>query len=250
MSAGPRRPLHEAKEAAAEFGAKLLEKGLVIQICGSIRRKCVDVGDIDIIYRDSEPANHPTPAATIMAELADSLDRGGDRMAFGEWRGWKINLFWIPEESWAAGLLFATGSGDLNKRMRTIAKSHGFLLNQYGLYRAITAQSVKLNGLSQNNRVPVTNTEQGIFDVLGLPYLPPENRSWKQGADPSMIGGKAIQPPIPVRTTVKSSDGSTVYSLEVDEDGNAKCSCPGFRHRGNCKHLAHVLATWRNLNGR
>ncbi len=40
---------------------------------------------------------------------------------------------------------------------------------------------------------------------------------------------------------VPSSDGVTLYSLKRDGFG-WHCSCPGFRHRGRCKHVAGVVA--------
>lgn len=42
------------------------------------------------------------------------------------------------------------------------------------------------------------------------------------------------------RTEVEGSKGN-IYVVSV-KDGDAECTCPGFKYRGHCKHLAMVDA--------
>ncbi|GIW55019.1 MAG: hypothetical protein KatS3mg082_1423 [Nitrospiraceae bacterium] len=49
---------------------------------------------------------------------------------------------------------------------------------------------------------------------------------------------------------VPSSDGTKEYRVIVDPKyGDAvSCTCPGFRYRGRCVHLAVAEKAWRDAN--
>ena len=44
------------------------------------------------------------------------------------------------------------------------------------------------------------------------------------------------EPPAPEQITVQGSKGETYYLTE--EDGQWSCTCPGFKYRGQCRHVA------------
>jgi hypothetical protein len=50
---------------------------------------------------------------------------------------------------------------------------------------------------------------------------------------------------------IDASDGESRYLMHVDADGiGRRCSCPGFAHRGKCRHLKTastraIVAAWR-----
>jgi DNA polymerase/3'-5' exonuclease PolX len=60
-----------------------------------------------------------------------------------------------------------TGSGDFNQKMRLHAKSLGYKLSEYGL--------VKEDKTGKQTHI-ITKSEQDIFEVLLLKYIPPESR--------------------------------------------------------------------------
>ena len=72
------------------------------------------------------------------------------------------DFFTPPEGSWAAYLLYATGSKQFNKQMRGIAKNKGYKLNQHGIYK---------------DKLIETNTEADIFEILNMPFIEPYKRS-------------------------------------------------------------------------
>lgn len=74
----------------------------------------------------------------------------------------KLDIFLTTRDSWMYTLLFATGSGKFNVRMRAVAKKKGYCLNQYGLYRS--GKKVPLKG------------EKELFALLGISYLSPSQR--------------------------------------------------------------------------
>lgn len=77
----------------------------------------------------------------------------------------RIDIRFIPYESYYTAILYFTGSSTLNKQMRKIADSLGYTLNEYGLYDNI------------NKKQFIINSEKDVFDELGLDYLSPEQRS-------------------------------------------------------------------------
>jgi len=54
-----------------------------------------------------------------------------------------------------------------------------------------------------------------------------------------------FQPRILGRVESKSKPG-TFQIVHVDGKGNVKCSCPGFRYRGHCRHIDIVCGGQKN----
>ncbi len=136
-----------------------------VMVAGSYRRKSVDVSDLDVIVL----AHGRTKMKGVLKRIREVLDievsRGGDLMMSGTWGGLEIQ-FWgtTKKQEWGAMQLFATGSGQLNKILRSLAKRKGMKLNRYGLYDRDSGK--RLAG----------STEHEIFDALGLDYIEPHHR--------------------------------------------------------------------------
>lgn len=81
----------------------------------------------------------------------------------------KADIFLTRPDEYIFALLFATGSGKFNVRMRKLAKIRGYLLNQRGLYKKTTDKS----GILQ--LVPIKN-EREVFQLLNMRYLVPKDR--------------------------------------------------------------------------
>lgn len=79
----------------------------------------------------------------------------------------RLDIRFMPYESYYTAILYFTGPGDFNRRMRQTAIDQGFMLNEYGLY--VVDNQVK------KKKIPI-NSEKDVFDALGLEYLEPENR--------------------------------------------------------------------------
>lgn len=78
----------------------------------------------------------------------------------------KVDIFITEPDEYIFALLFATGSGMFNVRMRAVAKKRGLLLNQRGVYRKVG---------DKLEQIPV-KTEKEIFEVVGVTYREPKNR--------------------------------------------------------------------------
>ena len=77
----------------------------------------------------------------------------------------RIDIRFVPFQSYHSALLYFTGSFQLNRQMRQIAKKLGYKLNEYGLYN------------KNNNEKLNTPDEKSIFNFLEMDYLNPINRN-------------------------------------------------------------------------
>ena len=159
-------------------------------ICGSYRRQKEFVGDIDFIITD--PRNRSirgfyprlitkqqTEKYTIyfkdfllklqnigfLIEFLTGEDVKTKFMGIFKYNNiiGRIDIRYIPYDSYYYALLYFTGNKDFNRNMRMVAISHGYKLNEYGLYK--------------NNKSFKVNSEKEIFDLLGLEYVQPEKRT-------------------------------------------------------------------------
>jgi DNA polymerase beta len=79
----------------------------------------------------------------------------------------KIDIFLSNTDDYIFALLFATGSGLFNIRMRSLAKKKGYLLNHRGLYKKISDTVLE--------KIPV-KSETEIFRILNMTYKVPTDR--------------------------------------------------------------------------
>jgi DNA polymerase (family X) len=131
------------------------------EIAGSYRRGRDTVGDLDLLVSCRRGA------AAIQAlkryEDLRELTAAGTTKASGVLRnGLQVDVRVVPPASFGTALHYFTGSRDHNIHMRRRAQQRGCKLNEYGLFRG-------------TKRVAGA-TEEELFAVLGLPWIPPELR--------------------------------------------------------------------------
>lgn len=168
---------------------KLVDKKLEFTICGSYRRLRPTSNDIDVLlyhpkiktklqlYNQGEN-NYLHQFIKILKKdkflLGDITDKDYEikYMGYCKYKNKKdypvrrIDIRYVPYDSLASSLLYFTGSGDFNKKMRRLAEQLGYRLNEYGLYKISDKKKVRIQ----------INSEKDVFDKLGMEYLPPEKR--------------------------------------------------------------------------
>ena len=75
----------------------------------------------------------------------------------------RIDIRYIPYDSYYSALLYFTGSAELNKKMRIIAKNKGYKLSEYGLFKD---DGTKLD----------IKSEEDMFKKLNMDYIEPKFR--------------------------------------------------------------------------
>ncbi len=153
-----------ALNTARDVCRKLEETGLFTQLncAGSLRRGKETVGDLDLLGVSSKP-ERAARAFVEFPEVAQVLARGVKRSSVRLSEGLQVDLRLVPRESFGAALQYFTGSKEHNVRLRERAANSGLKLNEYGLSGE---DEVALAG----------EDEEGIYEALGLEFIPPELR--------------------------------------------------------------------------
>jgi DNA polymerase (family 10) len=135
-----------------------------VKAAGSLRRGKETVGDLDLLA--TGPGAHETlEHFTKHVKVQEVLARGGNKSSirFGM-EGIQVDLRTLPASSYGAALQYFSGSKEHNVHLRQRALKMGLTLNEYGLS--------ELDG----GAVVASETEEEIYETLGLAWVPPELR--------------------------------------------------------------------------
>ena len=162
--------------------------GIILTIAGSYRRQKPTSNDIDILISargiDTQK-NYKKIERNILTEFLTRLkkrkilvDNLTDFNNNTKYMGFsklprkpvrRLDVRFVPYESYFYALLYFTGSYQLNREMRILAKQKGYKLNEYGLFKILE------NGKISRSRIKV-NSEEDIFKKLNMDYLQPNER--------------------------------------------------------------------------
>ena len=180
---------------------------------GSLRRGAETSGDIDILATGA----HPQVMGTFTTyRLVDRILANGDtKSSILLWGGIQADLRLVPPESRGAAMQYFTGSKAHNIAMRDRAISHGYKLNEYGLFRLSDGASV------------AGRTELAIYEALGLAIVPPELREGRgeldaaeQRALPALVSLDDIRGDLHAHTTATDGrDDIEAMALAAREAG-------------------------------
>jgi DNA polymerase/3'-5' exonuclease PolX len=171
----------EAHEATLLSHKPAALEGVIV---GSYRRGRPDSGDIDMMI---SPKDEFTDGPLALANYVATLRAAGylkEILALGPHKclaisqlpgkpARRLDLLVTPPTSFAASVLYFTGSDGFNVAMRQVAKDKGFTLNEHGLMR--TATKVMVDGLK---------CERDIFTALGLQWKEPAERTGPEAVAP------------------------------------------------------------------
>ncbi|XP_050371844.1 DNA polymerase lambda-like [Argentina anserina] len=193
-----RIPRHEAQEMELllqKAGEDVLP-GVVVVCGGSYRRGKATCGDLDIVITHPDGNSHKGFLPKYVNHLKDmkflredlvfvthseeGTDSGVDTY-FGlctypgrELRH-RIDFKVYPREIYAFGLIAWTGNDVLNRRLRLLAESKGFRLDDTGLFPATHGSGGK-RGAKAGASLKF-DAEKEVFDFLGFPWLEPHQRN-------------------------------------------------------------------------
>ncbi len=246
-----RRLLAEAHDTAADLVSALREHAPDAEIVpvGSLRRGCETCGDLDILAAGAPP---DLMAAFTSYKLVERVIAHGDTkssvLLFG---GFQADLRLVPRESLGAALQYFTGSKAHNIALRDRAIQHGFKLNEYGLYR-------------EDNTVVAGATEEGIYEALGLAFVPPELRenrgefaAAEAGTLPRLITPADIRGDLHMHTTAtdgradvetmaRAARDSGLSYIAIADHSQSLAMANGLDEHRALEHARRI----RELNGR
>lgn len=182
-----RIPLRYAEDIAAWFEDRFAPACERTQICGSIRRKKPDIGDIEILVvpRVTETGDglfgdpvQTRPIDAVIAALVQE-DRLKPVKGWHHGKDWKYAQFLIPHdgikldlftanvESWGVQLAIRTGPADFSYRLVNPRIKDGYLLPY---------QRVKDGRLWYKDEPLETREEEQLFEALAMEFIKPEER--------------------------------------------------------------------------
>jgi DNA polymerase beta len=175
----PRDEITEVQEYLLEVLYNISLK-LFGTVCGSYRRQLSTSGDVDFIIIHSDMITKNDTIKINFLEIfvkkliestfiIDSLTGTNVHTKYMGIYKWKksplrrIDIRYIPYESYYSATLYFTGPKDFNRKMRQLAINNGYVLNEYGLFK--------------NDKMFKVESEKEIFDLLDLEYVTPDKRN-------------------------------------------------------------------------
>jgi DNA polymerase/3'-5' exonuclease PolX len=161
-----------------EFYKNIIENipDLEMTITGSFRREAPNSGDIDILV--SSKTNQKTLFKTFVNSLIscgyliDTLAYGDKKyMGYGSLSEYyniprRIDIIYCEPDEYPFTILYFTGSGPFNVKMREYASKLGYKLNEKGLFDLSTNKNISYN----------FKCERDIFEFLKISFVEPKYR--------------------------------------------------------------------------
>jgi DNA polymerase (family X) len=144
---------------------------------GSLRRMRDTIGDVDILAAAEDSA--PLMAAFAALPQVDRvIARGETKTSIRTATGLQVDLRVVPPAAWGAALQYFTGSQAHNIRIREIAVRKKLKLSEYGLFGERRPGSIPTSSMerAESNELIVSETEEEVYERLGLPWIPPPMR--------------------------------------------------------------------------
>jgi DNA ligase (NAD+) len=174
----PRAEIEEYKKIfTTEFHKQTASEPGKMEIVGSYRRGAESSGDIDVIITSTNPAifkNFVDDLIKIKV-IQEVLSRGPTKCLViakipGHTISRRVDFLYTSPEEFPFAILYFTGSKIFNTVMRHEALAKDLTMNEHGLYSLISKKKGEKVG-------HVFNSEQDIFDYLGLEYKAPHERT-------------------------------------------------------------------------
>lgn len=132
-----------------------------ISPAGSLRRWKETIGDIDILVTGKDHKKI-VETFTQYPKAEQVLSAGETKSSIIVEDGVQVDIRIVDRKSYGTALQYFTGSKAHNVRLRSIAVSKKWKLNEYGLF--------------EEDKTIAGETEEDIYKALGLQWIPPELR--------------------------------------------------------------------------
>lgn len=220
-----------------------------VTIAGSYRRHRESVGDLDILIT-SDSAHEVMNRLVQYDNVAKILAQGSTRATVILHSGLQVDIRVVTEESYGAALLYFTGSKSHNIALRKLAQAQGIKINEYGVFK--------------NSKQLAGQSEEEIYQLLNMDYIPPELREGKGEIQaaldkkiPKLISLQDLQGDLHVHSEASDGSASLEAMAEAAKTRGLKyiaitdhSARMGITHGLNTKRLAQQMDAIDRLNGK
>lgn len=137
------------------------------EAAGSYRRKKETVGDLDVLAI-SDAGQEVISKFVEYEDVEEVISQGETRSTVVFKSGLHVDIRVVKERSYGAALLYFTGSKQHNITLRNMALEKGLKINEYGVWDT-TGESPEQDRIAGE-------TEEEIYGLFDLPWIPPELR--------------------------------------------------------------------------
>jgi DNA polymerase (family 10) len=217
---------------------------------GSVRRGCETCGDIDILAVGGDVTLMDLFLAHPRVERV--LGHGDTKASVRLQGGYQADLRLVPADSRGAAMQYFTGSKAHNIVVRDRAVQRGLKLNEYGLFEL------------EGDRRVAGETEEGIYEALGMSWVAPELRENRGEIDaaarqalPPLVSAADLRGDLHMHTT--ATDGRDDIAamaaaahrlghqyIAITDHSKAMAMANGLDEHRALEHAARIRA----LNGR
>jgi DNA polymerase (family 10) len=197
-------------------------------VAGSYRRRKETVGDLDILATSEEGAK-AIERFVEYEDVEEVVSEGETRSTVVLRSGMQVDLRVVPRESYGAALLYFTGSKSHNIALRNMALEQDLKINEYGVF--------------QGEDQIAGETEEEIYGIFDLPYIPPELRENRgeleaasKGQLPQMITLEDLQGDLQSHTKASDGNASLKEMAQAAQDR-------GYEYLAITDHSKYVAVT-------
>jgi DNA polymerase (family 10) len=220
---------------------------------GSLRRRAETCGDLDILAVGATSAVMTT--FTELPQVTRVLGHGDTKSSVLLDAGLQADLRLVGPDQKGAALQYFTGSKAHNIQLRDRAMARGLRLNEYGLTRL------------EDGAVIAGADEEGIYEALGLAWVPPELRELRgefEAAErrtlPALISRSDLKGDLhshtnetdgkeDLETMARAARARGHEYLAVTDHSQALAMANGLDERRTLAHAAKIRALNEHLDG-
>lgn len=231
----PREEIDEYKSVFERIigGPAVIGRHPVLEIVGSYRRGSPFSGDIDVIFTSpsSTEFDHFLDSLISANIIVEVLSRGKSKCLViaclpshkGRRQGFiyrRVDFLYATRTEFPFSILYFTGSKGFNVVMRNHAISLGYSMNEHGLTQIATGQLVNPGQFE---------SEQDIFQFLGLEYKRPEERI--DGRSVIKHQAKLVPKLVPKEPLSKESPSEKLIKTSPPKSPKTKKARPNMKPR-------------------
>jgi DNA polymerase IV (family X) len=229
--------LVEAMTPALTLRDNLAENPAVqkVELAGSIRRFKEIVHDLDLVVATDQP-NVVAEFFKRQPQIEQVSSAGDTKVSVILKSGIAADLRLVNLQEYPHALQHFSGSKEHNTKLRHIAKERGYKVNEYGLFK----------GDAETGKAEYCTDEAGIYQSLGLSFIPPELRedigeieAAQTGSLPVLVRPEDLKGIFHVHTTY--SDGSATLRNMVTAALKQGFSYIGISDHSQIAVYAHGL---------